>query len=592
MNRQNWHRAGLAVFAGIIWFAFFSFLGRNTTDSIARAVSSSFQFWLGPTEISTPSSAPAEPAPVLTLSSLGTHPREAFDLERSGGFSYYQAFDRMLDRFNTRQGIDDNFTVRVYNDRTGEVLEVFELDSTRALYQRRDSTNWTAVDRERRRVTEVLVDKYEASGVPREEISVRWGRRNQVRESFERNAPYLQYEVRLARWLDLSLLATQIGTVETFNQPKLVSPSGARGQYQMMPYMLHKFGIQQYDLPTEAGTEVDVREEHHPLLTMKPTMLLVRAYSNAVGHEIPGLSAYHSGPGNIFNVLRYFLIEHDPSSVERTQTVADAYIWGLTDGFSLVDRRTSFGFYSRGYVPSAFGSLRALESRVVDTTATVSAELVRVKPGRELVLEHLLTAIASDSSHISAGRIGSLEQAYGEFRRLNPHFDLPAEAGDAGIPDDGNVRLTAQEEGHNVQFFLPRGSVEALLASGIDAVDTNDVKYFDERTYRSGAYRKDSTDWDRAYTELVDRVRQFGFTHSHREQLDTIAVHMEHLAEVHPTPFRQAQARIVQIHQQMWDSRPWRRLADVVAAREGSYVVPPRPLDLPRQDLPTTLSAR
>ena len=112
--------------------------------------------------------------------------------------------------------------------------------------------------------------------------------------------------------------------------------------------------------------------------------------------------------------------------------------------------------------------------------------------------------------------------------------------------------------------------MEALLASGIDAIDTNNVKYFDERTYQSGAYRKDSTDWDRAYSELVSRVRQFGFTHAHREQLDTIAVHMEHLAEQHPTPFRQAQARIVQIHQQMWDSRPWRRLAD--ALRDNVFI--------------------
>jgi hypothetical protein len=592
MNRQKWQRAGLVATAGIIWLVFFGFLGRHTTDSIARAVSSSLQSWLRPVAPVPSSPAPAEPVPVVTFNSLGEHPRTAFDLERSGKFSYHAAFDRMLERFAVRQGVDDNFTVRVYDNRTDEVLEVFELDSTRALYDQRDSTNWTAVDQERRRVTKLLLDKYESAGVPRDDLSVRWGRANQIRESFERNEPYLQYEVRLARWLDLSLLATQIGTVETFNQPKLVSPAGARGQYQMMPYMLHKFGIQQYDLRTEAGTHIEVREEHHPLLTMKPALLLVRAYSNAVGHELPGVSAYHSGPGNIFNLLRYFLIEHDPSAFNEPRTVADGYLWALTDGFPLVSDRTSFGFYSRGYVPAAFGSLRALEDQVVDTTQTISAEQVQLKPQSELLLGDLLRAIQEDSTRVSSDDRRSVVASYEEFRRLNPHFDLPRVIEGEEIPAEANVWLTARSEGHAVQFFLPRGAVEALRAVGVDVVDTNHVKHFDDRTYHSGAYAKDSTEWDRAYTELVNRVRRFGFTHAHREQLDTIAVHMEHLAEERPTPFREAQARIVQIHQQMWDSRPWRRLADVVAAREGSYIVPPRALDLPRQELPTKLSAR
>src|SRR5690606_13580260 len=161
-------------------------------------------------------------------------------------------------------------------------------------------------------------------GQPRGTVSARWGRANQVREARDAEAAYIVYEVGLARLLGLSLLSTEIGTVETFNEDTRVSSAGARGRDQMMPAVLRPHNINRYDLTTAAGNTISVAEEWHPLLTMEPAFATLRGYANAVGHEIPGLSAYHAGPGNIFRIYRLFM--ESPSRFVRGATVADAYI--------------------------------------------------------------------------------------------------------------------------------------------------------------------------------------------------------------------------------------------------------------------------
>src|SRR5690606_18549735 len=133
--------------------------------------------------------------------------------------------------------------------------------------------------------TRRLVEKYAKKGIPKADITVKWGRKNQVLEARRNEAAFIEYEVRLARYLGLSLLATEIGTVETFNRDRLVSTVGARSRYQMMPYLLRQRGIHHYELANAAGKKVSVFEEWHPLLTMEPAMLTLRGYSNAVGHE-------------------------------------------------------------------------------------------------------------------------------------------------------------------------------------------------------------------------------------------------------------------------------------------------------------------
>ncbi len=396
-----------------------------------------------------PDSTAAVPSAAFTLSGHSAHPDFAYGSVLNGAApnaasdtaSLVYKFQELLSVFRYRMAVDDNFTVRVLDNRTGEVLEVYTLDEERAAYDRGASVDWREVDDARRRATRWLVDKHEERGVPRDAITVKWGRANQVELAHERDEPFVAYEIRLAEYLDLSLLPLGIGTVETFNQDHLVSSVGARSRYQMMPLILRRGGIHRYRLATEGGSPVRVKEELHPLITMEPAFLLLRGYINAVGHEIPGISAYHTGPGNIYTVYRTFLSESgqyfDPSA-----SVMDAYMWAVTEGFEHVRERSTFGPYSRGYVASVYGSLMADSERLIDPSETLRTARVQLRLGERVTLRTLLEALASASDTLRWSIEGTL---YDRFRHLNPHIQLPP--GDSSfVPADGNVRFRAITE--------------------------------------------------------------------------------------------------------------------------------------------------
>ncbi len=487
-------------------------------------------------------------------------------------------FHDLLDLYINRQSVDDNYTLRVKDKRTGEVLEVHRLDNVEARYGASASVDWRRVDDYRRRATRRLVDKYVARGVPRESIMVRWGRANQVQNAHERDAPFKEYEVRLAQYLDLSLLPTEIGTVETFNQDDLVSPVGARSRYQMMPWILRRLGVNSYSLRTETGAWQRVREEWHPLLTLEPAFTLLRGYVNAVGHEIPGLSAYHTGPGNIYKIFRLYYTESrhfSPSS-----TVVDAYLWALTEGFETVRAQSSFGPYSRGYVPSAYGALTATDDRPMELGQTLRAVRVQLRPGAQVSLRTLLTAIDTTAQPLDWGPGSQPRSLYEGFRALNPHFDLPASP-DGELPPRGNVRLVASVDGNAVRFFLPLGAPALLRAAGLDVLDTDHTFRFDRSTYADPAPSETSV-WDRRYDALVDDIRDFGFTPDNRERLLRLYEKFVTLAEEHPdSHYRQMQLGIIRTHRRIWTSDVWDKLSDatmIATGRTRMPVQPPVPL--------------
>ena len=51
---------------------------------------------------------------------------------------------------------------------------------------------------------------------------------------------------------------------------------------------------------------------------MEHAFEIMRAYANAVGHEIPGLSAYNTGVGNIFTLTRLYLMRERPDLSKAT----------------------------------------------------------------------------------------------------------------------------------------------------------------------------------------------------------------------------------------------------------------------------------
>ncbi|MCH8961806.1 MAG: hypothetical protein IH820_10930 [Bacteroidetes bacterium] len=363
-------------------------------------------------------------------------------------------FRALLDLFMKRQGEDGNFTIRVYDNRDMTLLELYTMVEAEREFKQTGEVDWIENDKLRRAQTKRLVAKYMALGYPKEAISAKWGRRHQVHEARRRELPLIEYEMRLARYLGLSLLATEIGTVETFNQDWMISPVGARSRYQMMPYVLRQGNLHRYKLQTAYGKKIRVYEEWHPLLTMEPAFRLLRGYVNAVGHEVPGLSAYHTGPGNIFKIYTTFLTDAPELTTAHT-TVLDAYIWAVTEGFETISSKTNFRHKSQGYVPANYGSLRAVEELPIDTTMTLRVERVQLKPGQTLYLSDLLATLVKSGVHLRWARGTASLSLYERFRRLNPHFDLPPAEANGGVPPEGNVRLVHQLDEATVRFFLP-----------------------------------------------------------------------------------------------------------------------------------------
>ena len=492
-----------------------------------------------------------------------------------------QPFHDLLDLYAKRQGVDGNFSIRVVDGRTYEVLEVFTLKQLQERYRNGASMDWRRVDRYRRQHTRRLVDKYEERGVPRDDIIVRWGRAHQVHAAHEREQPILQYEVNLARYLGLSLLPTEMATVETFNQDDMVSPVGAKSRYQMMPWILRRSGVHAYSLRTPSGHRVAVKEELHPLLTLEASFTLLRGYVNAVGHEFPGISAYHTGPGNIYTVFRLFFAQSE--HFDDTATVADAFLWGVTDGYEVVREASTFGPYSRGYVPSAYGAFMANPDRSVDPSQTLRAVRVQVAPGEQVTLHTLLDAL-TEAGPVDWGPAVTGDTPYERFRDLNPHVELPASANGA-VPPTGNVRFVASVDGSAVRFFLPLAAPDRLQAAGLDVLNAAASFRFDDSTYTA----PERTRWDRQYEALVDDIARFGFTEANKQRVLQLHKKFADLAEASPTHYRRMQLDIIETHRRIWLSAPWDKLAEATRLAKGSRMRVQPPTALQTDDIPTTL---
>ncbi len=527
---------------------------------------------------------------VLTLTDSPLHPDYLFRPYLSGPVlsslsdtrtERIQHFRTFLDVYVQSRGEDSNFDVRVIDKRTHEVLEVFTLEEEKAEYERLGEPldyNWGGVDALRRRATNRLVDKWAARGIPVEAIGIRWGRAEQVRAAHRRALPYIEYEMALARYLGLSLLPTALSIQETFNQDKLVSSVGARSRYQMMPYLLRQEGIHHYRLATPTGNTVRVYEEWHPLLTMEPSFLILKGYINAVGHEIPGLSAYHTGPSNIYTVYQEFLA-HESEDFSPATNVMDAYMWAVTDGFEAATEHSTFGPYSRKYVASIYGMFKGRDELPLDTSMTMRADRLQLKPGTSLYLSELLRALGEDGKALDWGPVdGSL---YDRFRYMNPHFDLPRGApGPGGVPVMGDVKLVAEVDEKPVRFFLPPGADALLRRKGYDFFDRSATFTFDHDTYPNPA-RGGKTMWDRQYDALVEDTFTFGFTPENREQLFALRDRFEQMAREIPTHYWKAQLEIINTHPYLWS---FGGFDELVATTEGvmggtpATVVPPAPL--------------
>ncbi len=490
-------------------------------------------------------------------------------------------FRDLLNIYVMRQGVDDNFTIRVIDSRTNSLLERFTLTEERAELFAGADTDWKRVDELRAAESRRLVAKYRNRGIPIEAIVVKWGRVDQVFDARRREASFIEYEIKLSRLLGLSLLATEIGTVETFNNDRLVSSVGARGRYQMMPYLLRKNEIHSYTLPTASGLPVSIAEEWHPLLTMEPAFVLVKGYSNAVGHEIPGISAYHTGPFNIFKIYDKYL--NDPATrFTPASNVVDAYMWALTEGYDKVAEDTGFRTYSRTYVPSIYGSLRGTEAAPIDTSLTLRMERVQLADGSKIALSTLIEALAAASDSLEWGAAATDSSVYGRFMRLNPHIDLPEPREGFAVPAGGDVLLTAWHENGPVRFFLPLGAASRLEARGVASFGADRVFRFDRDTFWL-TNPNEVTVWDEQYQALVDDIGRFGFSSENMTRLDLLAERFETMAAETPSFYRQIQLQVITLHRSLWKTGFWRELsvsAQIASRRLEEEALPGEPMGL------------
>ena len=494
-------------------------------------------------------------------------PFVTLDKNHSVNKDHLKQFRDILNIYESRQAEDDNFTVRVIDRRTRGLLERYTMEDVKKEFLASENPDWEAIDELRRQQSSRLIGKYRRRGIPMEDIMIKWGRLDQVKKARDRDLPFIEYEVNLSQTLGLSLLATELGTVETFNSDKMVSTVGARGRYQMMPYMLRKFNINTYSLWAKGGNTIEVKEEWHPLLTMEAAFTIIKGYGNAVGHEIPGISAYHTGPFNIYIIYNRYLAQMQ-DGISPASTVMDAYLWALTDGFEGLAEDTGFRNYSRSYVATAYGSFKGTEELPVDTTRTHLTERVQTEFGKDMYLGDLLEALVTIAPKLDWSFAGNEQSLYNRFRVFNPHIDLPEAPDSIFVPSEGNVYLTTKNKRRPVRFFLPPGATHLLARNGFDSLSEEDLFRFDHDTYTISP--EDVTAWDHQYARLVDDVEYFGFSRENRDQLNILVERFEKLAELHPTNFRKLQLNVIKLHQGLWRTRYWSDLSNNTASRTGN----------------------
>ena len=235
---------------------------------------------------------------------------------------------------------------------------------------------------------------------------------------------------------------------------------------------------------------------------------------------------------------------------------------GLTDGFDAVSAESTFKTRSRGYIPAVMGAMRAYNPNIIDPSYTQRAARVELEPGTRITLRDLLGELADE--RLNWGPDTYSMSMYERFRHLNPHIDLPRPEGE-GVPNDGNITLTSTAEGHAVRFFIPLGGPDLLRSSSRVQLDAEATFIFDENTYtrpRNGT----RTAADEAYTQLVDRIGQFGFTDESRARLHALHDRFEALAEETPSHYRKTQLNVIEMHRRVWDASYWRPMERTATA--------------------------
>ncbi len=207
--------ATVVILAGFVWTGPLLSLVQHVTQTFTNAPAKT----AGLISATVAEAGPVRAASALfTLNDLENHPDDLHGSYTSVPLvtlddhpireEHLEEFRDLLNVYVYRQAVDDNFTVRVFDRRTSGLLERYTLEDEKQQYHSTGIADWSEIDGQRSKISSRLIGKYRRRGVPLEDIMVKWGRLDQVMLAREREASFIEYEIRLSQTLGLSLLAT------------------------------------------------------------------------------------------------------------------------------------------------------------------------------------------------------------------------------------------------------------------------------------------------------------------------------------------------------------------------------------------------
>jgi len=241
------------------------------------------------------------------------------------------------------------------------------------------------------------------------DLSWRIGSADQIPKALDRASPFIPYLEAIGLRYGLDRDTWLIAIQESLFTPNVVSSAACEGPFQLNRHNARNAGL---ILPKGRGSnKTNVNESLHPILAAEAAFGLLRSYVYHTGGFFTGMSAYHTGPGNLAQMrsqqianadwktpshvtalddwqaeqlaaLEYLVMPDADENTPGTEA-ADAFSWIVTEGWQMPTNRTTFKKESARYVPRFMGLRNALVRDALYTTVreVVGTKLVRTDNG-------------------------------------------------------------------------------------------------------------------------------------------------------------------------------------------------------------------
>ncbi len=150
-------------------------------------------------------------------------------------------------------------------------------------------------------------------------------------DALDRAAPYIPYLESMASQRGLPRDTWLLAVQESLFRPTAVSSAWCEGPFQLSRPAARTFGLVVPRL-ARGGNTTQVNESLHPLLAAQAAFDLLYAYAYHTGGFLTGVSAYHTGPGNLAK-MRILQLRHPQWRSQEDAGVpamiAERYLHGI-----------------------------------------------------------------------------------------------------------------------------------------------------------------------------------------------------------------------------------------------------------------------